>query len=140
MASQEQGRKDPDVTFRFCRDPAAPRGARRALDPLLPPDDPIGGAVRLAASELVTNVIQHTNDGGTMYAWDPQPDVPLRLEVSDRAPAELRLPQVPPTVGGRGLAIVQAVSHAWGVERTGVGKTVWAEFDRNRIRDAPPER
>jgi hypothetical protein len=28
---------------------------------------------------------------------------------------------------GRGLLIVEALSRAWGAERTGAGKVVWAE-------------
>ncbi len=34
----------------------------------------------------------------------------------------------PESLDGRGLAIVEALSDAWGVERDGVGQTVWAEI------------
>lgn len=34
----------------------------------------------------------------------------------------------PESLDGRGLAIVEALSAAWGVERDGVGQTVWAEI------------
>ena len=33
--------------------------------------------------------------------------------------------------GGRGLAIVQAVSAGWGVVPLPTGKIVWAEFSRH---------
>ena len=50
---------------------AAPAGARHEMDQLLNvPDDPIADDVRLAASELVTNVIRHTADGGELRARD----------------------------------------------------------------------
>jgi hypothetical protein len=43
------------------------------------PNDPIADDVRATTSELVTNAIRHTYDGGELRAWDPRPDVPLRL-------------------------------------------------------------
>ena len=126
-------RGDPDVSFRFERERSAPGGARAALRPLLSDDDdPIAESVTLAASELVSNVVQHTAGGGTVEAWDPKPDVPFRLEVSDDDP---RLPteaSEPSEHGGRGLHIVDQVSDAWGIDPSPSGKTVWVEFDRRR--------
>jgi hypothetical protein len=122
--------RPPDVHFEFENDPSAPRRARRALAPLFTdPRDAIADAVNLAASELVSNVVLHTAFGGQMNAWDPKPDVPLRLEVHDHAPV---IPVAPhhPDVTGRGLGIVDDVSDAWGVEPTADGKIVWAEFNR----------
>lgn len=120
----------PEVHFEFDNDPNAPRRARRALTPLfVDPNDPIADAVGLAASELVSNVVNHTDRGGRMDAWDPKPDVPLRLEVKDHEPAAPYIP-VNPVVGGRGLSIVDAVADEWGVEPTVDGKIVWAEFNR----------
>ena len=56
---------EPDVRFRFGHDVRAIRQARERLDPLLSePDDAIADDVRLAASEMVTNVIAHTDGGG----------------------------------------------------------------------------
>lgn len=90
--------------------------------------------IGLAASEMVGNVILHTPDGGTLRAWDPKPDVPYRLEVEDSSP---ELPQSPSEAnerGGRGLRIVETVSDDWGVIPSENGKTVWAEFDRDKRR------
>jgi anti-sigma regulatory factor (Ser/Thr protein kinase) len=132
--------EEPDVRFHFDHDLRAAAHARREVAAILrDPDDPIAEDVRLATSELVANVVRHTNDGGEVRAWDPQPDVPLRVEVEDREPT---LPQIPthmPSVGGRGLAIVDAVADAWGVEVGPASKVVWAEFDRTRRRREAPE-
>ena len=101
-------------------------------------DDPIAADVRLATSELVTNVVRHTRDGGELRAWDPRPDVPLRIEVEDPDPGLPAIPVERPAIGGHGLSIVNAVADEWGVEQRPPGKVVWAEFDRNK-RDGSPE-
>jgi anti-sigma regulatory factor (Ser/Thr protein kinase) len=120
----------PDVHFEFDNEPGAPRKARQALSPMFAdPNDSIADSVTLTASELVTNVVLHTDSGGIMQAWDPKPDIPLRLEVEDHDPT------IPTTrdnliTGGHGLMIVDNVADAWGVEPTTDGKVVWAEFNR----------
>ena len=121
---------EPDVRFEFDNDRAAPRQARQALLSIFTgPDDPIADAVTLTASELVSNVLLHTDSSGVLQAWDPKPDIPLRLEVEDHEPV---LPAIPsnPVVGGFGLAIIDNVADAWGVDPTADGKVVWAEFNR----------
>ena len=121
---------DPDVRFEFENDDSAPRLARQALAKIFTgPDDPIADAVTLTASELVTNVVRHTDGSGVMQAWDPKPDVPLRLEVEDHDPM---LPAIAdaPVVGGLGLVVIDKVADAWGVDPTTDGKVVWAEFNR----------
>jgi len=119
------------VVVQFDHDASAPRRARKAIRPLVDAgDDPIASSVEAVTSELVSNVVQHTSDGGTVKAWDPKPDVPFRLEVTDTDPA---LPMSPDTAtddGGRGLHIVAALADDWGVEHHRPGKTVWAEFNR----------
>lgn len=132
----DRKRSSPDVHFAFGHDLTAPRDARAAIDPMLSKDDPIASDVQLAVSEMVTNVVCHTDDGGLLEAWDPKPDVPLRVEVSDndRLPVQLA-EERPAGQGGLGLHIVEAVSDNWGVDPTPDGKTVWAEFDRNRRPD-----
>ena len=122
----EPERPDPDVSFEFEHDPAAPRGARRALDPLLA-DDAFAESVKLAASEMVSNVVQHTADGGRLDAWD---DDPLLIEVSDHELTELAPVAEPSEAGGRGLLIVDHTADDWGVSKTSTGKVVWAQFRR----------
>jgi anti-sigma regulatory factor (Ser/Thr protein kinase) len=130
--------RPPDLDVHFSHSSTAPRTARRALQPIFTPEDPIAQDVAIVTSELVSNVIQHTDDGGTVRAWDPKPDVPFRLEVSDTGPPLTATLAPPQEVGGRGLDIVDALAVAWGVDLAspGPGKTVWAEFDRTPVR--PP--
>jgi hypothetical protein len=79
------------------------------------------------ASELVSNVIRHTDDGGHMDAWD---DDPLRLEVTDTDPT-LPVPVLHADErGGYGLGIINELADDWGAAADGNGKTMWAEFQR----------
>ena len=83
--------------------------------------------LRLILSELVTNAITH-GDGPTVDVRLTATGTVVRGEVVDGGdgfdappPPSLRTP------GGRGLAIVGALSRRWGVER---GSThVWFELD-----------
>lgn len=90
-------------------------------------------------AELVGNAVSHAQPlpGGVVrVAWQlwatTAGDVRnLRVGVTDggapnRAPA-LR-PVGPDAVDGRGLRIVRALSDRWGVDRDGLGQTVWAEL------------
>jgi hypothetical protein len=120
-------RPSPDVSFEFGNDPGAPRAARAALEPLFPADGPLADDVALVASELVSNVVLHTDDGGRMDAWD---DDPLRLEVRDHN-TDLPLPGGDSDdICGRGLKIVQGVADRWGTSSVDDGKLIWAEFRR----------
>ena len=68
------GRPRPDISFVFAHDAQAPRAARDAVVPLLGPrSEDIG----LVVSELVSNVVLHTQAGGRLDT--PEGDViPLR--------------------------------------------------------------
>jgi len=115
----------PDVEFMFQNEQSAPRAARQALTPIIGSGS-LANDVKLAASELVTNVVRHTDKGGSIHAWGGNP---LRLEVHDTSPVlPARVDR--PTNSGRGLRIVDAVSSDWGARTTPNGKMVWAEFDR----------
>ncbi|MFJ1926032.1 MULTISPECIES: ATP-binding protein [unclassified Streptomyces] len=88
----------------------------------------------LVLSELVTNAVRVPVPGdrlvGVRIECRGRGEF-LRLEVSDagegrpevRQPGEL-------DKGGRGLLLVEALAHRWGVDerRAGIGKTVWAEL------------
>jgi hypothetical protein len=64
----------------------------------------------------------------------------LRLEVSDAGSGrpEVQAPGDEET-GGRGLLLVEALAHRWGVEERvgGIGKTVWAELKASDIVAGP---
>ena len=99
--------------------------------------DPIADAVRLVATELVANVVQHTaTRKGTLRAWNERPDSPFRLEVEDDDPTIPRLTaEVSAEAHGRGLSLVEVMSDGWGIEPTARGgKIVWAEWNRSAAR------
>ncbi|MEO8694019.1 MAG: ATP-binding protein [Acidimicrobiales bacterium] len=115
------------MTIDFGHDASAPRRARRAIEPLLREGGQFADDVTLATSEVVTNVVRHTHDGGRLDAWD---DDPLVLEVHDFDPTSPALRDAPSEEGGRGLTIVDHVADEWGVVPTTAGKKVWAKFNR----------
>jgi anti-sigma regulatory factor (Ser/Thr protein kinase) len=82
----------------------------------------------LVVSELVTNAVVHARtplEVRVLVAGDR-----VRIEVHDQTAGQPRR-RSPTThaTGGRGLRMVEALCHAWGVETDadGAGKTVWAE-------------
>jgi anti-sigma regulatory factor (Ser/Thr protein kinase) len=118
--------------------PHQPRGARVARHRL---SAALAGQVspeRLAdamaiAAELVGNAVRHAlplPGGVVRVAWHLPADGSLLIKVTDGgsqgAPA-IRPPSSD-AVDGRGLAIVEALSRRWGVERDGLGQCVWAEL------------
>lgn len=91
-------------------------------------------AAVLVVGELSANAVLHGRVPGRDFALrlvhTPAAGL-LRVEVSDTHPA-LPARQLPPvdSDGGRGLVLVDALAARWGVtERTGPGKTLWAEMD-----------
>ncbi len=125
--SLNDGRHDPDVSHKFENDSDAPRAACHALRPLFPDDGAIADDVTLVASELVTNVVQHTDAGGLMEAWSGDPFV---LNVTDFGSALPSTQAEADEQGGRGLHIVDDLADDWGTTPHANGKTVWATFDR----------
>ncbi|WP_180686201.1 ATP-binding protein [Streptomyces gossypiisoli] len=91
-------------------------------------------AVVLIVAELSANAVLHGRVPGRDFALRlvHRPAAALvHVEVSDTHPA-LPVCLAPPadSDGGRGLLLVGALASRWGVtERTGPGKTVWAEVD-----------
>lgn len=85
-------------------------------------------------SELVTNAVRVSVPGdrqvGVRIECRGRGEF-LRLEVSDAGAGrpEVRQPGALDR-GGRGLLLVEALAHRWGVDerRAGIGKTVWAEL------------
>ena len=90
----------------------------------------VDGAV-LMLSEMLTNVLVHTDDDALMVAevaGEPGSRV-LRVEVSDqsdelpqrRDPGEL-------ASSGRGLVLLELLAGSWGVDPRGEGKVIWFEL------------
>ncbi|MGF1430436.1 ATP-binding protein [Kitasatospora sp. LaBMicrA B282] len=83
--------------------------------------------VELCTSELLANAVEHTKARCKVTVrWT---GLRLRVEVADTS---LRLPDpdaAQDTVtGGRGLMVVEGLSHSWGWEPSGAGKVVWFEM------------
>ncbi|WP_416971949.1 ATP-binding protein [Streptomyces sp. 4F14] len=87
--------------------------------------------VRLCATELLTNVIDHVGDGTPVtIRVVPTPHGHTRVEVTDPEPRTLPILQHPDenAESGRGLALLTALARRWGVEWTAGRKTVWCEI------------
>ncbi|MEZ0090100.1 SpoIIE family protein phosphatase [Streptacidiphilus sp. EB129] len=86
--------------------------------------------IELAADELITNALVHT-DGGAQMTIELLTGAPrrVRLEIRDcssewprrRTPGET-------ATSGRGLLLVDSLADRWGVDPQGAGKSVWCEF------------
>ncbi|WP_406457739.1 SpoIIE family protein phosphatase [Streptomyces sp. NBC_00876] len=86
--------------------------------------------VELAADELTTNALMHT-DGGAIVTIRvlTGPERRLRVDVEDRSSALPRRRDAGESgVSGRGLMLVDRLADGWGVESRGTGKCVWCEF------------
>ncbi|MEU4066573.1 ATP-binding protein [Streptomyces wedmorensis] len=86
-------------------------------------------AVVLVACELVTNSIRYgTEPGDSIRITMDAGGAHTRVEVQDPVRRRPRArPESEERDRGRGLLILDALCHAWGVEDAPLGKTVWAE-------------
>lgn len=84
---------------------------------------------RVVVSELLGNALRHARPlpDGTLRIGLVVEDHAVRLFVVVGGSATLPTLLTPPplSAGGRGLAIVSALSHDWGVRETGAGNTVF---------------
>jgi DNA-binding NarL/FixJ family response regulator len=85
--------------------------------------------VALLASELVTNAILHARSEVELSVR--LTPAAIRVEVADHS-AERPVPRAaaPEDTSGRGLALVETLASAWGVDERVGGKTVWFEVPR----------
>ncbi|MFC8845659.1 MULTISPECIES: ATP-binding protein [unclassified Micromonospora] len=122
--------------------PHHPTGARLARHRLADELADLVPSVLLAdlvavLAELVGNAVRHADalPGGVVrVAWRLRqtPDGQLvKLRVTDGGAAVGPLVRVagPDAVDGRGLHIVSGLASRWGVDRDGLGQSVWAEFE-----------
>lgn len=120
-------------------DPGSSRRARRWLGEVCAgwglPDLP--DAV-LVTSELVENMVTHAGTGGVLRV--ELRDALLSIAVSDADPRPPSLVTADTTAaGGRGIAVVDALSRAWGHHpRAGGGKVVWAVVPATEEPDSLP--
>ena len=116
-----------DLTY--ASDLMSPRAARRdlrtALEARLEPD--ALATVELLTTELVTNAVQHARSTAQVTAAVTPRG--LRIAVADAGPGvpSVRYGGPPEAERGRGLALVESLSSAWGIEQSAAGKAVWFE-------------
>jgi anti-sigma regulatory factor (Ser/Thr protein kinase) len=136
-----------EVTFRLPRRRSSVPRARALLQAMLGGwhgyQDVLGSA-ELVLSELVTNALREPvprDQQVEVHIAHLAADGVLRLEVSDAGAGrpEMRSPSEDET-GGRGLLLVDALTHRWGVRERqgGIGKTVWAELKAPAVIVAAP--
>ncbi|MFD4263770.1 ATP-binding protein [Streptomyces sp. NPDC058534] len=92
-----------------------------------------GYDVRLCASELLTNVIDHLGEGTPVTVRVAHTGSGhTRVEVTDpdpRALPALVRSAAATDESGRGLALLDALALRWGVEQHAERKTVWCELE-----------
>jgi anti-sigma regulatory factor (Ser/Thr protein kinase) len=107
---------------------AARRFVRSACTGLV--NDEVVETAVLLTSELVTNSVVHGRSAVTVAV--SAPDEVLRVAVTDH---DSQWPTLEPAEQvkerGRGMALVEAISIAWGVMPVGEGKTVWFTLSRH---------
>ncbi|MGW2571098.1 ATP-binding protein [Streptomyces sp. NPDC001537] len=87
--------------------------------------------VRLCATELLTNVIDHLGEGTPVtIRVTGTPGGHTRIEVTDPDPRALPvlLSATGTAESGRGLALVDILARRWGVDQGRGRKTVWCEL------------
>ena len=108
-------------------EPASARAARRFVRDVIRAwgcDDVVDEVV-LLTDELVTNVILHARTDIEQHARIERGVV--RVEVRDGSPQQPVPRDAADADTGRGLAMVDALSAAWGVDEGPSEKTVWFE-------------
>ena len=117
---------------RLAPHPTSLRAARDFASEVLGEEpSPFMALVGLLVTELVTNAIVHAQTSIVVTVTTHESAV--RVAVRDESPARPFLKTAAPTdVTGRGMAIVDGLADAWGVETApGAGKTVWFEVEQH---------
>ncbi len=92
--------------------------------------------VRLVASELATNAMVHARTPFVVTLSEAKGVVLLAVRDGSASVPVRAAPRVT-DMGGRGLVLVELLSHEWGASTDGDGsKSVWASF-ATRTRPAP---
>jgi len=118
------------LTLRLSPEPASATRARDVTRSHLAsscPDEVVESAA-LVVTELVSNVVVHALTDMLLVVDIAPGRVDLRVQ--DSSPQQPRLlTSSVDAVGGRGLAIVDELATAWGVDQQRGMKVVWAELD-----------
>jgi anti-sigma regulatory factor (Ser/Thr protein kinase) len=124
--------------WRFDVDPHAPGRARAKVRDVCRRwglDADVREAAEIVITELLTNAVEHATSPSVVEVERHGDAFRMAVRDYDTGTTGHDVPaatawQAPPTSSprGRGLAMVAAVSRAWGVLRHPDGKTVWAEM------------
>jgi DNA-binding NarL/FixJ family response regulator len=109
----------------------SPRRARRFADEALQRWDcgELVDTVSLLLSELVSNAVMHAESPSEVVVRLHEDR--LRIEVADRnATIPHRRPPDDRSPSGRGIALVEKLADAWGLELEAGGKRIWFEVRR----------
>lgn len=122
----------PDLVVRLPGVPAQVSAARHLVTTVLGRDHPLHDDCVLLTSELATNAVQHSQsgDGGTftlsVHASGERVRVCIADEGSDEPPCACRTNLQ--GTSGRGLPLLEALSHRWGFVRQNGANIVWFEL------------
>ena len=84
----------------------------------------------LVIAELVANAVQHARADVIRVTVQRRNRLTMRVAVTDMSRVlPLRKIANSDSLGGRGLALVEAVSQDWGVDPLPWGKRVWADLE-----------
>jgi anti-sigma regulatory factor (Ser/Thr protein kinase) len=121
---------DGDVQTRvFVATPPAIRAVRHLVIDTLRAwgEDHLVADAALLVTELATNAVRHASS--PFRASVSRTGAAVRIAVEDLGTGEPRLrPADPERLGGRGVALVDAMSVTWGVDPAPAGKVVWCEL------------
>ncbi|MGW0804641.1 ATP-binding protein [Nonomuraea sp. NPDC002799] len=126
-----------DLAVRLPGIPSQVSRARGLVTAVLGRDHPLYDDVVLLTSELATNAILHTRSGAggmftvTVTSSDRSVCVSVADSGSDGAPFVCRTGAQ--STSGRGLPLIEALSHRWGFVREGGATTVWFELRQARV-------
>jgi anti-sigma regulatory factor (Ser/Thr protein kinase) len=111
------------LPFRRAQDTARLRG--RTAELLAGLSREIVGDILLVITELVDNVVQHTDGGGELRVRCADGTVHVEVHDHSRDFPQLQRPDLL-RPGGRGLLLIAALANTWGSRPTTTGKVVWA--------------
>ncbi|MCU1486957.1 MAG: hypothetical protein JWN67_3703 [Actinomycetia bacterium] len=81
----------------------------------------------LLVSEVATNAVVHAGSPMRVSVWCHEGRPRVEVRDDDPTPPHEVVPD-PMACGGRGMMLVDALSSAWGVNRSALGKTIWFEL------------
>ncbi|NBE95624.1 ATP-binding protein [Nonomuraea sp. KC401] len=126
-----------DLVARLPGSPSQVSRARSLVTDALGRDHPLHDDVVLLTSELATNAVLHSRSGagGSFTVTVTRSDTLVRVFVADAGS------EGPPCVcrtsaqatSGRGLPLIEALSHRWGFTREDGSTTVWFELLQGRV-------